>query len=165
MNVPCSDGKAWSWDIGCCIFMQIRRMGGKQSELDVMFLLTSLLNVFNLHVSDIMERTLDLEDNFPKDLRLICSAVGKLQTPPQMKRKEWIWALITDDRVCCLSALWSQFINIRVETKCNQNPERLIPLQLQSPQRCLKKILIEREKNNNGAIAPFQLPSKQLLVV
>ena len=80
-------------------------MGGKQSELDVMFLLTILLNVFNLHVSDIMERTLDLEDNFPKDLRLICSAVGKLQTPPQMKRKEWIWALITDDRVCCLSAL------------------------------------------------------------
>lgn len=46
-----------------------------------------------------------LEDNFPKDPGLICSAVGKLQPPPQMKRKEWIWALITDDRVCCLSAL------------------------------------------------------------
>lgn len=88
-----------------------------------------------------------LEDNFPKDPGLICSAVGKLQTPPQMKRKEWIWALITDDRVCCLSALWSQFINIRWETKCDQNLNRPIPLQLKSPVRCLRWILdTEREK-------------------
>lgn len=70
-----------------------------------MFLLTILLNVFNSHVSDIREKDTSLEDNFPEDPGLICSAVGKLQTPPQMKRKEWIWALITDDRVCCLSAL------------------------------------------------------------
>lgn len=74
-----------------------------------------------------------LEDNSPKGLGLICSAVGKLQTPPQMKRKEWIWALITDDRVCCLSALWSQLINIRAGTKCNQKLNRPIPLQLKSP--------------------------------
>lgn len=46
-----------------------------------------------------------LEDNLPKGLGLISSAVGKLQTPPQMKRKEWIWALITNERVHCLSAL------------------------------------------------------------
>lgn len=68
--------------------------------------------------------------HFPKDTGLICSAEGKLQTPPQMKRKEWMWALITDDRVCCLSALWSQLINIRAGTKCDQNLNRPISLQL-----------------------------------
>lgn len=96
------------------------------------------------------KRTWVLEDNFPEDQRLICSAVGKLQTPPQMKRKEWIWALITDDRVCCLSALWSQFINIRAETKCNQNLNRPIALQLKSPVRRKRQILIERERERNN---------------
>lgn len=60
-----------------------------------------------------------LEDNFPTDQRLISWAEGKLRTT-QMKRKEWICALITDDRVGCLAALWTQFINIRLET----NPKR-----------------------------------------
>lgn len=60
-----------------------------------------------------------LEDNFPKDQRLISWAEGELRKT-QMKRKEGICALITDDRVCCLAALWSQFINIRLET----NPKR-----------------------------------------
>lgn len=51
-----------------------------------------------------------------------------------MKRKEWIWALITDDRVCCLSALWSQSINIRVGKGRGQNLNRLIARQLKSQQ-------------------------------
>lgn len=71
----------------------------------MLYLTTATFNVFSLHVSDSVKRTLVFGGHFPKDMGLICSAVGKLQTPPRMKRKEWIWALITDDRVCCLSAL------------------------------------------------------------
>lgn len=85
-----------------------------------------------------------LEDNSSKGPGLICLTVGKLQTPPQMKRKEWIWALITDDRVCCLSALWSQLINMRVGMKCDQNLNRPIPVQLKSPE--MLKADSDREK-------------------
>lgn len=81
--------------------MQIQRMGWGWATLrdrcDVF--------VYDPHKCVHHGKDTSLEDNSPKGLGLICSAVGKLQTPPQMKRKEWIWALITDDRVCCLSAL------------------------------------------------------------
>lgn len=66
MNVLCSDEKALKLDgDGHSIVMQIQWMRAR-SELDVMFLLTIFLNVVNLHVSDIMERTLVWRTISPK---------------------------------------------------------------------------------------------------
>lgn len=89
MNVLCSDEKPLK--LGHSILMQIQQMEWSLTTVRNrcgVFADNNLVKCVQFACVRHHGKDTSLEDNFPKGPGLICAAVGKLQTPPQMKRKE-----------------------------------------------------------------------------